>query len=139
MILLDTNIVSEVMRRKPSDQVLNWLNQQSYGTLFISSSIIAEICYGLRILPVGQRRQLLETRFEQFIAQGFAGRIIVFDESAARVYAEIMGRCKEKGRPMSLPDGQIAAVAQAGHLSLATRNIRDFESCGIELINPFGP
>lgn len=91
MILLDTNIVSEVMRRKPSDQVLNWLNQQSYGTLFISSITIAEICYGLRILPVGQRRQLLETRFEQFIAQGFAGRIIVFDESAARVYAEIIG------------------------------------------------
>ncbi len=99
MILLDTNIVSEVMRRKPSGQVLNWLNQQSYGTLFISSITIAKICYGLRILPVGQRRQLLETRFEQFIAQGFAGRIIVFDESAARVYAELWAGAKRKAVP----------------------------------------
>ena len=137
MILLDTNIVSEVMRRKPSDRVLSWLNLRNNAELFVSSITIAEICYGLRILPVGQRRKQLETHFEQFIAQGFTGRIIEFDESAARVYAEIMGLRKEKGRPMSLPDGQIAAVARTNQLSLATRNIRDFAHCEIELINPF--
>jgi predicted nucleic acid-binding protein len=137
MILLDTNVVSEVMRQRPSDNVLNWLNSYNNGELLISSITLAEICYGLRILPSGQRRQLLQTRFEQFVSEGFAGNIIDFDESAARAYAEIMGMRKEKGRPMSLPDGQIAAIAQTHHLTLATRNITDFEDCGIQLINPF--
>ncbi|KHD04928.1 plasmid stabilization protein [Candidatus Thiomargarita nelsonii] len=137
MILLDTNVVSEVMRKKPSDNVLNWLNLHNDGDLFISSITIAEIGYGLRILPIGKRRQLLQIRFEQFVSEGFAGRIIDFNELAARTYAEIMGMCKEKGRPMSLPDGQIAAIAQTNHMALATRNITDFEACGIQLINPF--
>ncbi|MCP4701711.1 MAG: type II toxin-antitoxin system VapC family toxin, partial [Gammaproteobacteria bacterium] len=105
-----------------------------------SSITIAEICYGLRMLPAGQRRQQLQARFEQFVAEGFSGgggRIIAFDEPAARAYAKIMGIRKKKGRPMSISDGQIAAVAQSNHLALATRNITDFESCGIQLINPF--
>jgi predicted nucleic acid-binding protein len=137
MILLDTNVVSEVMRLKPSENVLHWLNQQNSGGLFISSITIAEICYGLRILPDGQRRRQLEARFEAFVVQGFSGRILDFDEPAARAYAELMGICKEKGCPMSIPDGQIAAVAQVSRLALATRNMRDFIACGIELINPF--
>jgi predicted nucleic acid-binding protein len=137
MILLDTNVVSEVMRKKPSDNVLNWLNLRNYEDLFISSITIAEIRYGLRILPIGKRQQMLQLRFEQFVSEGFSGRIIDFNEMAARAYAEIMGMCKEKGRPMSLPDGQIAAIAQINHLALATRNITDFETCGIQLINPF--
>ena len=137
MILLDTNVVSEVMRPKPSENVLYWLNQQHSGSLFISSITIAEICYGLRVLPNGQRRQQLEERFEAFVAQGFSGSILNFDESAARAYAELMGQRKEKGCSMNLPDGQIAAVAQVNHLTLATRNIRDFIMCSIELINPF--
>jgi toxin FitB len=135
--LLDTNIVSEVMRPKPSDNVLNWLNQNSNLGLFVSSITIAEICYGLRILPIGQRRQQLEMSFEQFISKGFTGRILVFDEIAARIYAEIMGSCKEKDYPMSLPDGQIAAIAKANQLILATRNISDFKCCEIKLMNPF--
>ena len=137
MILLDTNVISEVMRQAPSDNVLNWLNRHSDAGLLITSISIAEICYGLRILPNGQRQQTLQARFEQFIAEGFVGRIIAFDEPAARVYADIMGLCKEKGRPMSLPDGQIAAIAKINHLALATRNLTDFENCGIQLINPF--
>ncbi len=137
MILLDTNVVSEVMRLKPSENVLHWLNQQNSGGLFISSITIAEICYGLRILPDGQRRRQLEARFEAFVAKGFSGRVLDFDELAARAYAELMGICKEKGCPMSIPDGQIAAVAHVSRLILATRNIRDFIACGIELINPF--
>jgi len=125
------------MRPKPSDNVLNWLNQNSNLGLFVSSITIAEICYGLRILPIGQRRQQLEMSFEQFISKGFTGRILVFDEIAARIYAEIMGSCKEKDYPMSLPDGQIAAIAKANQLILATRNISDFKCCEIKLMNPF--
>lgn len=136
-ILLDTNVISEAMRPNPSGNVISWLNSHNNTGLFISSITIAEICYGLRILPEGQRRQTLQSRFEQFISQGFAKNILNFNEPAARAYAEIMGVRKEKGRPMSLPDGQIAAIAQTNYLSLATRNITDFEGCGIELINPF--
>ncbi|MDM8517235.1 PIN domain-containing protein [Desulfobacterales bacterium HSG16] len=88
MILLDTNVVSEVMRQNPSNNVVNWLNKCNNINLFISSITIAEICYGLRILPEGQRRQLLQSRFEQFVSQGFAQNIIDFDESAARAYAK---------------------------------------------------
>ncbi|KOR31864.1 plasmid stabilization protein [Achromatium sp. WMS3] len=137
MILLDTNVVSEVMRPKPANTVLTWLDHHSDGKLLISSITIAEICYGLRILTLGQRRHILETKFEQFITKGFAGRIINFDETAARIYAEIMSLRKEKGHIMSFPDGQIAAIAKVNQLILATRNINDFEDCGIELINPF--
>lgn len=136
-ILLDTNVISEVMRPNPSGNVISWLNNHNNTDLFISSITIAEICYGLRILPEGKRRQSLQSRFEKFISQGFAKNIINFNELSARAYAEIMGMRKEKGRPMSLPDGQIAAIAKTNYLSLATRNISDFEGCGIELINPF--
>jgi predicted nucleic acid-binding protein len=125
------------MRRIPSEGVLSWLDSQNNEDLFVSTITVAEICYGLRILPIGQRRKQFEVGFEKLVAQRFTGRIMGFDESAARVYAEIMGACKEKGRPMSIPDGQIAAIARSNYLALATRNIRDFENCGVELINPF--
>lgn len=138
MIVLDTNIISEVMRPQPSTAVLAWLNQQQNPHLFITSVSIAEIGYGLRVLADGQRRGILQNRFEQFIAQGFECRILNFDKFAARVYAEIMGHRKEMGNPMSFPDAQIAAMTRTNNLNLATRNIKDFENCGIDLINPFG-
>lgn len=133
MIVLDTNIISEVMRPQPSTAVLAWLNQQLNSHLFITSVSIAEIGYGLRVLANGQRRAILQNRFEQFIAQGFEYRILNFDKPAARVYAEIM----EMGCPISFPDAQIAAMTRTHNFNLATRNIKDFENCGIDLINPF--
>lgn len=137
MILLDTNIVSEVMKVTPAEVVLNWLNQQESSALYVATITIGEIAYGLRILPDGKRRTSLTDKFEQFIAQAFAQRVIDYDEPAARVYGEIMGARKESGRPMSIPDGQIAAVARCNHLCVATRNVADFEPCGVDLINPF--
>jgi toxin FitB len=137
VIVLDTNIVSEVMRPQPSTAVLAWLNQQNNQQLFITSVSIAEIGYGLRVLADGQRRRILQNRFEQFIAQGFEYRILNFDNSTALVYSEIMEYRKELGRPMSFPDGQIAAITRASNFKLATRNTKDFENCGIDLINPF--
>jgi predicted nucleic acid-binding protein len=137
VIVLDTNIISEVMRPQPSRAVLAWLNQQHSPHLFISSVSIAEIGYGLRVLADGQRRRILQNRFEQFIAQGFEYRILNFDKAAARAYAEIMGVRKEMGCPMSFPDAQIAAITHTNNFKLATRNSKDFENCGIDLINPF--
>jgi predicted nucleic acid-binding protein len=139
MILLDTNVVSEVMKVAPSAHVLRWLNEQSSSAVYVSAVTVGEIEYGLRILPDGRRRLQLKERFEQFIALAFAQRVLGYNEAAARLYGEIMGLRKELGRPMSVPDGQIAAIASSHALSVATRNTRDFEECGVELINPFDP
>lgn len=137
MIVVDTNVISEVMRPQPSPAVLSWLNAQDGNQLFITTVTLAEISYGLRILPDGQRRWQLHSRFEQFIAQAFEERVLDFTASAARSYAEIMGHRKEMGHPMSLLDGQIAGIAHAHGFTVATRNIKDFENCGLDLINPF--
>lgn len=137
MIVVDTNVISEVMRPQPSPVVLDWLNTQDSNLLFITTVTLAEIGYGLRVLPDGLRRRQLQTRFEQFIAQAFEERVLDFTAPAAHAYAEIMGHRKEAGRAMSLLDGQIASIARAHGFAVATRNIKDFEDCGIELINPF--
>ena len=106
MILIDTNVISEVMKVSPSLQVLEWLNRQDTNVLYVSAITIGEIEYGLRILPNGRRRLELKERFERFISEAFMHRILAFDESAARTYGDVMGLRKELGRPMSVPDGQ---------------------------------
>lgn len=137
MIVLDTNVISEAMRPQPNQAVLAWLNRQQSSQIFITTISIAEIGYGLRVLADGKRRSLLQSRFDQFIALGFESRILNFDKQAADAYAEIMAFRKEIGSPMSFPDAQIAAITQVNNGGLATRNIKDFAQCGIELINPF--
>ncbi len=139
MILLDTNVISEVMKVVPSAHVLKWLNDQSSSAVHVSAVTVGEITYGLRILPDGRRRHQLQEKFEQFIALAFAQRVLGYDEAAARLYGEIMGLRKELGRPMSVPDGQMAAIARCHGLSVATRNAGDFEDCGVDLLNPFDP
>ena len=137
MIVIDTNVISEVMKPSPSLAVLEWLNQQNSNSLFVSTITLGEIEYGLRILPTGKRRYELKEQFEQFMLQAFRQRILVFDEAAARSYGEVMGHRKELGRPMSVPDGQITAIARSRGFVIATRNTSDFEECGVDLFNPF--
>ena len=138
MIVLDTNVVSEVMKPSPSAAVLAWLNQQNSARLHLSCVSLGEIEYGLRILPDGGRRRDLQERFRRFVASAFVSRVLGYDELAARSYGEIMAARKVLGRPMSVPDGQIAAIAKVNGGAVATRNIGHFEHCEIELINPFG-
>ena len=137
MIILDTNIVSEFMTSLPSNSVLEWLNAQHSVDLYLTTISIAEIGFGLRVMSKGKRQQLLADRFEQFIAMGFESRLLSFDEAAARVYGEIKGCRQEVGRPLSDLDAQISSIARINRFAVATRNIKDFEECGIELINPF--
>jgi toxin FitB len=139
MIILDTNVVSEIMKTAASRTVLDWLNAQDAASLYVTTITLAEIGYGLRLLPDGQRRRLLAERFELFIVQAFDQRILSFDEVAARAYGDIMGYRKELGRPISVTDGQIAAIARTNGFSIATRNIKDFDNSQIVLINPFQP
>lgn len=138
MIILDTNIVSEVMRPQPASQVVQWLNGHSAVALYVTAITVAEIRFGLCAIPDGRRRQDLTRRFEQFIATGFApGHVLGFGIEAAGHYGELMAGRREIGRPMSMADGQIAAIARAQGFAVATRNIKDFTNCGLELIDPF--
>ena len=137
MTLLDTNIISEIMRQKPDENVLHWLNTCDTETLFITTISIAEINYGLQILPKGKRRTDLEIRFKHFTDEAFFERVLLFDERSARFYGELMATSKARGMQMTALDGQIAAIASVYGLQLATRNIKDFQYSGVKLINSF--
>ena len=137
MILLDTNVVLEAMKTRPAEAVVAWLNGQDSEKLYVSAVTIGEITYGLRILPDAKRRSGLRERFERFTALAFDQRVLAYDESAARIYSELMGDRKELGLPMSVPNGQVVAIARLNHLAVATRNVLDFEHCGIDMLNPF--
>lgn len=137
MILLDTNVISEMMKKSPSANVITWIDEQEVTQLFITTITIAEISYGLNVLPKGSRRRFLEDALNKTIEHAFKHRLLSFDETAAHLYGKMMGHRKELGRPLSVLDGQIAAIALAQKASVATRNIRDFSDCGLDLINPF--
>ena len=137
MILLDTNIISEIMKSGPAIQVLSWFDRQDVAQLFVTSITIAEISYGINSLPEGKRRSYLDNAFNKAIIESFKYRVLYFDGSAAHFYGTIMSNRKKSGRPMSILDGQIAAIARANAAVVATRNTRDFEDCELELVNPF--
>src|SRR5690348_236556 len=137
MIIIDTNVISELMKPSPLSTVVSWLNNQDATQLFITTITIAEISYGISVLPDGQRRRFIENSFNKALNEAFKHRILSFDENAAHSYGKIMGHRKMLGHPMSIPDGQIAAIALTHHFSLATRNVRDFTDCEVEIINPF--
>lgn len=137
MILIDTNVISEMMKPVPAAKVIDWMDAQDVTKLYIASTTIAEITYGLQVLPDGKRRHFLGEAFEKAIKEGFKARILSFGESATHLYGNIMAQRKELGSPMSILDGQIAAIARAHDCALATRNIKDFQNCDLELINPF--
>jgi predicted nucleic acid-binding protein len=125
------------MKTEPNTKVVDWLNQQPTNQLFLSSITLAEISFGLIVLPDGNRKERLRLSFERFINIGFVNRILSFDASSSNAFAQVMLKRKQMGRPMSFQDGQIAAIALQHKLSLATRNTKDFEFIGITIINPF--
>ncbi|MEX2497769.1 MAG: type II toxin-antitoxin system VapC family toxin [Wenzhouxiangellaceae bacterium] len=137
MIVLDTNIISETMRRRPAPDVLAWLDRQAPIELFVTSILIGEIHFGLECLDEGRRKIDLQTRFQQFLERGFEGRILDYSAKCARHYGTLMVQRRSAGQPLSAPDAQIAAICLAHGASIATRNSRDFEQCGILVINPF--
>lgn len=137
MILLDTNVISAVMKPTPPEAVVSWLDRQQSTDLYLSTITIAEIGFGLQALPPGKRRRALENRFDLFLRRGFEQRILAFDLPAALLYAKLMSRRRQLGRLLSALDGQIAAIARAHELTVATGNVRDFEECGLEILNPF--
>lgn len=137
MILLDTNIISEIMKEFPDENVIKWLSQQNSLTLYVSSISIAEVRYGLNIMPESKKRSRLESSFISVMQSAFYQRVLVFDENAAIQYATLMSKNKKMGVVMTTFDAQIASIASSTRSLLATRNTKDFIHCGIQIINPF--
>lgn len=137
MILLDTNVVSELMRAEPAQIVLDWFGQHDASDLFITAVTEAELRTGVAILPDGQRRHRLQLAIDAMIDQDFQGRVLPFDSLAAKAYAEIAAQRRAVGRPIAEADCQIAAIARATDAPIATRNVKDFDGCGVRVINPW--
>lgn len=137
MILLDTNVLSELMRAKPDPAVVAWIDAQPAQDLLICSITVAEILYGIARMPEGKRRRALQDVAIAMFEEDFAGRILPFDADAAVHYAELAAESEAKGKIADMADGQIAAIARLHGVQIATRNIRHFESFGVPLINPW--
>ena len=137
MIVLDTNVLSEVMKPRPSAAVLSWIAAQEPLSIFTTTITQAEILYGIEMLPPAKRRTALHAAVESMLAQEFGSRILPFDEDAAHAFAIIASQRQALGHPISQFDGMIAAIASSRHAAVATRNARDFEDCGIPVIDPF--
>lgn len=137
MIILDTNVLSELLRPSPSPVVEHWLSNQRSSSVFIATITKAEVLYGVRILPDGKRRDALEAAMGAIFSDDFGGRVLPFDEEAAERYATIAAHRRQIGRPISQFDAQIAAIAVCRGADLATRNVGDFEETGVTIVNPW--
>ncbi len=137
MFVVDTNVVSEMMRPNPSPAVRDWLDAHNVVELFFTAVGEAEIRVGLASMPLGRRREALLSRAEIMIHRYFANRVFAFDSNAALEYAEIGARRRATGTPIGTLDCQIAAIARSKRATVATRNVKDFQDCGIEVINPW--
>ena len=137
MFVLDTNVVSELMRPEPNPGVVAWVAKRRATHLFLSAIGEAELRYGVAIMPAGRRRDALAAAVDGLVRDDFAGRVLPFDSAAARAFAGIAAARRGAGRPVCQADCQIAAIAQAGGMAVVTRNVRDFEDMGIEVADPW--
>lgn len=135
MIFLDTNVISETLRKDPNEAVMAWLVRFD-AELALPTVTIAEIAFGIQKIKPDQRAERLEQGLAEW-RRRFADRMYVLTEEAALAYGELMGKAVRQGRPMSAPDGMIAAVARVNGGRLATRNLKDFETTGLDLLNPW--
>ncbi|MCY4646652.1 MAG: type II toxin-antitoxin system VapC family toxin [Gammaproteobacteria bacterium] len=137
MVILDTNVVSELMRPSPEPAVVAWLNARPPRDLFVTSVTEAEVRAGIAFLPRGKRRRGLLEAADRAFGELFEDRVLPFGREAARACASIAAERRNAGRPISQIDCQIAAVARSMRASLATRNVRDFDGAGIRVLDPW--
>jgi predicted nucleic acid-binding protein len=136
--LLDTNVLSELMREQPAAVVLNWFSQNTLISMQTSTINQAEILTGIALLPNSKRRTALAVAAEQMFEEDFAGLCLPFDAAAAKTYAVIVATRMQQGQPISTEDAQIAAIALAAGLTVVTRNIKDFDNIdGLPWVNPW--
>jgi len=138
MIILDTNVISELMKVEPEPNVLKWVNAQKATNLAITTIAIAEIQRGIKRLPKGKKGKVLQNNFLEFIKKAFIGRILPFDEQAAYLYGEVVSEREKAGFNTDAIDLMIAAIVKNHGATISTRNVKDFKDCGIKVINPWG-
>ncbi|MCX7378415.1 MAG: type II toxin-antitoxin system VapC family toxin [Alphaproteobacteria bacterium] len=136
MILLDTNVISEAIKPMPHPSVRGWLDAQAAETLFLSSVTVAEMTFGIRMLPAGRRKQALEAALAGVLAL-FAGRVLAFDEAAALRYGPLVVRARAAGKGFTTPDGYVAAIAAARGFAVASRDGSAFVAAGAVVIDPW--
>lgn len=137
MIVLDTNVLSELVRTTPDTRVLTWLDALPVAETATTAVTAAELHYGVARLPAGRRRVALHQAVQAMLTDDFEGRVEPFDRHAARAYAHVVADRERIGRPIGMADAQIAAICRARGATLATRNTKDFEDAGIELVDPW--
>ena len=136
-VLLDTNVVSELIRKSPDPAVATWAAGHALEDLFFSAVGEAELRYGAAILPAGRRRESLVSDIERMLGDAFDDRVLPFDGRAARAYADIAAMRRSAGRPVAPADCQIAAIARSRNMVVATRNVRDFDDTDIKVVDPW--
>lgn len=139
MIVLDTNVLSALMRHVPEPQVVAWLDRQPAESVWITSITVFEARMGLALLPAGRRRQTLESAFARLLMDDLENRILPFDDAAAMEAAALAATRQRAGRPVDFRDTQIAGIVLARRASLATRNVRHFADLAVRVLNPWGP
>ena len=137
MIVLDTNVVSELMRQAPEPGVVSWVDKFSAADVLVTAVTAAELMYGVARLPDGRRKRDLNTKVEGLLTEDFRDQILPFDAPAATHYAEIVAARDCAGRPISMADAQIAAICRNWSIGLATRNVEDFVDTGVDAVNPW--
>jgi hypothetical protein len=137
VIVLDTDVLSEALRPRPSVRVLDWLRAEPPAGLFTTTITEAELFCGIALLPESRRRQSLEAVIARILSERFTGRILSFDSAAAREYADIAAARRRAGRPIADAAGRIAAIARSRGAALATRAVDEFAGCDVAVIDPW--
>ena len=138
MIVLDTNVISELMRPAPNAGVVRWVDGWPAGGLAVTAVTVAEVLYGMARLEDGQREEMLGTVARSIFEEEFGDRVLAFGVEEAEVYAELVARRQAQGHPISMADAQIAAITVRRGAKLATRNVGDFSGLPLEVVNPWG-
>jgi toxin FitB len=138
VIVLDTNVLSELIRPTPDERVLDWVDRQDSAEVVLTAITAAELRAGVALLPRGRRRTTLAARIEELLTDTFAAAVLPFGVDATGYYAQIVAKRRRAGTPISAPDAQIAAICRQYDARLATRNVRDFAQTGVDIVDPWG-
>ncbi len=137
MIVIDTNVLSALMRRVPEPPVVEWLDRQAAESVWITSITLFEAQFGIALLPKGRRRRTLEVAFEKLMAEDLEGRVLDFDKTAAEAAARLAAARQRNGHSIDMRDTQIAGIVVARRAKLATRNVRHFSDLSVDVVNPW--
>jgi predicted nucleic acid-binding protein len=137
MIIVDTNVISEPLQQAPNGSVIAWLDAQVVETLYLSAITVAELRYGIAVLPAGRRKDRLHDRVEHEILPVFAGRVLPFDLDASKAFATLMAEARMQGKAIGKADGYIAAIGASRGFLIATRDAAPFQAAGLRVINPW--